>query len=94
MSQIDLSQRMWLIAQEIVHMFKNTKRKKGFLGVKLDFQKAYDRLEWNFLLAVLKAFGFCGKFIQLIHQCISTVQFTLLLNGSKGSNFSPSRGLR
>ena len=94
MSQIDLSQRMWLIAQEIVHTFKNTKRKKGFLGVKLDFQKAYDRLEWNFLLAVLKAFGFCGKFIQLIHQCISTVQFTLLLNGSKVSNFCPSRGLR
>ena len=55
------------LAQEIVHSFKKTQKKKGFLGVKLDFQKAYNRMEWNFLIIVLKAFGFYAKFTSLIH---------------------------
>ena len=51
-------------------------------------------MEWSFLQAVLKAFGFNEQFIKLIQQCISSVQYSLLLNGSSFSTFSPSRGLR
>ena len=83
-----------LLAQEVVHSFSTTKKKKGFVGLKLDFQKAYDRLEWPFLIQVLTIFGFHQKFIHLIYQCISTVSFTLLLNGGKGPRIMPSRGLR
>ena len=64
------------------------------MGVKLDFQKAYDRLEWNFLTLVLKAFGFSAKFTSLIHQCLSTVQFSILLNGGQCPSFLPSQGIR
>ena len=35
-----------VLAQEIVRSFKHMKRKKGFLGLKIDFQKAYDRMKW------------------------------------------------
>ncbi|XP_050248620.1 uncharacterized protein LOC126695864 [Quercus robur] len=83
-----------LLAQEVVHSFSTTKKKKGFVGLKLDFQKAYDRVEWPFLIQVLKNFGFHQKFIHLIYQCISIVSFTLLLNGGKGPRIMPSRGLR
>ena len=83
-----------VLAHEIVHSFKYTGKKKGFLGIKLDFQKAYDRMEWNFLMVVLKAFGLSYSFVNLIHQCLSSVEFTLLLNGGLGPSFSPSRGLR
>ena len=83
-----------VLAHEIVHSFKYTGKRKGFLGIKLDFQKAYDKMEWNFLLVVLRAFRFSNSFINLIHQCLSTVEFTLLLNGGLGPSFSPSRGLR
>jgi hypothetical protein len=81
-------------AQEVVHNFTQSKKRRGYMGVKLDFQKAYDKMEWGFLLTVLKAFGFNEKFVRLIHQCISFVQYTPLLNGSKCSSFSPYRGLR
>uniref|UniRef100_A0A2N9J6I4 Reverse transcriptase domain-containing protein n=1 Tax=Fagus sylvatica TaxID=28930 RepID=A0A2N9J6I4_FAGSY len=82
-----------VLAQEIVHSFKKTKKKKGFVGFKLDFHKAYDSLEWDFIYLVLKAVGFDHRVISLIQQCISTVNFTLLMNGTKSSSFSPSRGL-
>ena len=51
-----------VLAHEIVHTFKHTGRKKGYMGIKLDFQKTYNRMEWSFLLVVLKAFGFSSNF--------------------------------
>uniref|UniRef100_A0A2N9HCG5 protein-disulfide reductase n=1 Tax=Fagus sylvatica TaxID=28930 RepID=A0A2N9HCG5_FAGSY len=46
-----------ILAQEVVHSFKTLKMKKGYIGVKLDFNKAYDRMKWSFLEAVLRAFA-------------------------------------
>lgn len=83
-----------VIAQEIVHNFKKTKKRHGSVGFKLDFNKAYDRLEWGFILAILRAMGFGQKFIKLIYQCLSSMNDTLLLNGSKSCSFSPTRGIR
>ena len=45
-------------------------------------------------MKVLKALGFNEKFSNLIFQCISTVQYSLLLNGGICQSFNPSRGLR
>lgn len=64
------------------------------MAIKLDMAHAYDRLEWKFLLQVLKCFSFNALWRQLIHQCISTVTFSILLNGSPHGRFQPSRGLR
>ena len=83
-----------VLAQEIVHSFKNGKKKKGLVGFKLDFHKAYNCLEWDFIITVLKALGFDQKATNLIYQCISTVSFTLLLNGGKSASFSSTRGIR
>ena len=47
-----------VLAQEVIHSFKQMKRKKGCLGIKLDFHKAYDRMEWKFIEQVLKPLGF------------------------------------
>ena len=83
-----------VLAHEIVHTFKHTGKKKGYFGIKLDFQNAYDRMEWSFLIAVLKAFGFSSNFTKLIHQCLLLVEFTLLLNLGQCPSFFPSQGLR
>ena len=77
----------------MIHSFKRSKKKIGAVGFKLDFHKVCDRLEWNFIITILKAL-FDQKVTNMIFQCISTVSFTLLLNGGKSSSFSPSRGIR
>ena len=51
-------------------------------------------MEWRFILRVLKAFGFNEQFMNLIHQCLSTVHYSLLLNGGICPAFQPERGLR
>ena len=55
-----------VLAQEIVRSFKHMKRKKGFLGVKIDFRKAYDKMEWGFIQRVVRASGFNEQFTNLI----------------------------
>ena len=69
------------------------KRKMGWMGLKIDMEKAYDRLEWNFLLNVLKCFGFPSMWIQWVMQCVTTPSFFILINGSPYGFFRLERGI-
>ncbi|CAL9003043.1 unnamed protein product, partial [Prunus brigantina] len=84
-----------LIAHEAFHRLKLKKKGKNYqLGIKLDMNKAFDRIEWDFLEGVLLKMGFCRKWTSLIMGCLSSVRFSVVLNGKKGRFFKPSRGLR
>ncbi|OMO55184.1 reverse transcriptase [Corchorus capsularis] len=84
-----------LIAQEVFHHLRlKKKRKRCELALKLDLNKAYNRVEWGFLEAVLLKLGFCRKWVSWIMQCISTVSYTLVMNGRPAGEIVPSRGLR
>ena len=50
-----------LILHEVLHQLKITKH-KGIVP-KLDFEKAYDKVNWKFLVEVLNMKGFAGKWI-------------------------------
>lgn len=83
-----------MIAQEIVHYMHNQKGKKGSLLFKIDFENAYDRVNWNFLKLTLRDFGFPELTIRLIMSCITSSSLRLKLNGEKLDSFTPKRGLR
>lgn len=62
--------------------------------LKLDMEKAFDRMEWSFLFRISKYLGFHFQWNRMIEQYISTVSFSILLDGSPFGNFFPQRGLR
>ena len=62
--------------------------------VKIDLEKAYDRLEWSFIKIVLEHFGFPPNIVNLIMNYVSTTSTVILFNGNKLDSFHPSRGIR
>ncbi|GAU49883.1 hypothetical protein TSUD_408220 [Trifolium subterraneum] len=55
-----------LMASDIFHYLKHTNRKNGYVGIKTDMVKAYDRVEWSFLEATLNSMGFPHPMTQTI----------------------------
>ncbi|KAK7245383.1 hypothetical protein RIF29_40223 [Crotalaria pallida] len=83
-----------IIAQELIHSMKRMKRKKSFMTIKFDLEKAYDRLSWGFIRKCLSELNLPACLINLIMNCIITSSFKLLWNGEKTDSFLPSRGVR
>jgi len=83
-----------LIAHEVLHSLRVRKRcATSYMAVKTNISKAYDRIEWRFLEEVLKK-GFDNSWINWIMECVRTVSFSVLINGSPYGQFEPTRGLR
>lgn len=56
----------FVIVQEIMHTMKHKKGREGLMALKVDMETAYDKIEWPFLLEVLKCFGFNSIWIHWI----------------------------
>ncbi|KAL0462465.1 UNVERIFIED_CONTAM: putative mitochondrial protein [Sesamum latifolium] len=77
-----------------MHYLHTKKGKKGYMAIKIDLSKAYDRVEWSFLFRLLEGVGFNETFVNWISQCVSTTSFSLLINGATFDFFRPSREIR
>lgn len=62
--------------------------------LKLDLEKAYDRLRWDSLEDTLRAVGLTEGWVGKIMECVSGPSMSILWNGKKSESFKPSRGLR
>ena len=67
---------------------------KGMMAVKIDLEKAYDRLSWEFIQDTLCDVGLNAAWVRNIMQCVTTPSMAVLWNGSKLDNFLLSRGIR
>ncbi|KAL0287517.1 UNVERIFIED_CONTAM: Retrovirus-related Pol polyprotein from type-2 retrotransposable element R2DM [Sesamum radiatum] len=82
-----------LLTQELFADY-NQQRLPPRCALKVDLQKAYDTVEWDFLRAVLRLFGFPERFIAWIVECVTIPSFSVCLNGAPHSFFRGARGLR
>ncbi|XP_028804491.1 uncharacterized protein LOC114759480 [Neltuma alba] len=83
-----------IIAQEVVHSMRTKTGKVGWMAIKVDLEKAFDRLRWDFILDTLQDARLPSSMITLIMKCISSSSMQVLWNGRPSEPFSPQRGIR
>lgn len=83
-----------VVAKEIIHGMSRLKGAKSMVVVKLDVEKAYDTISWDFLRACLHHLGFHRTLVAKIMICVTSVQYKVRVSGGYNDNFTPKRGLR
>jgi hypothetical protein len=83
-----------IVAQEIAHSFSLASWKSLDFMLKIDFAKAFDKIEWSFIISALARKGLHSHFINLVHACISSPTFSVIINGQSFAKFNSSRGIR
>jgi hypothetical protein len=82
-----------IVAFETLHtMATRLSGNEGFMALKLDMSKAYDKMKWNFLEAMLWKFGFAERWINLLMACVRTVTYSILINGRPYGGLFPLAG--
>ena len=85
----------YFISHEIINWVRKRKKGNCFAGIlKVDLSKAYDRIRLDFVEAMLRKMKFPENWVGWLMQCITTVSYSVLVNGEPSENFFPSAGLR
>ncbi|GJU12575.1 RNA-directed DNA polymerase, eukaryota, reverse transcriptase zinc-binding domain protein [Tanacetum coccineum] len=80
------------ILDELIQWCK--KKRKHLLVFKVDFEKAFDSVRWDFLDDLLFKFGFGGKWRKWIQSCLRSSRGSIILNGSPTEEFQFHKGLK
>ena len=81
-----------IVAHEVLHSI-NSNHSSNFV-IKLDMMKAYDRVEWEYLQAIMLKLGFSEQWVTIVMGLVKSVKFSVLFNGKKLQEFQPTRGIR
>ncbi|XP_071738932.1 uncharacterized protein [Rutidosis leptorrhynchoides] len=81
-----------LIANESISYLKHERAKS--LIFKVDFEKPFDCLNWDFLMEIMQIMGFGAKWRGWIRSCLESASISVLVNGSPTREFKIERGVR
>ena len=81
------------LLQELLRQYSR-KRSSPRCLLKVDFKKAFDSVQWGFIENLLCHLGFPSKFVMLVMQCMSTVSFSVVVNGDINGFFLGKSGVR
>jgi hypothetical protein len=81
------------VAHEVFHSMRNMKGRKGIMVIKVDLEKACDRLRCDFIRDTLIDMGFSIWLVNLMMHYIETTNLSVLWNDNPSSSFTPSRGI-
>lgn len=77
-----------LLVYEVLHAYEQKRTwRNGFLALKLDMSKAYNRVELPFLKGMMLKMGFSSSFVDFILHCISSVSYSIIINGEEMNEF-------
>ncbi|KAH6832231.1 hypothetical protein C2S53_005580 [Perilla frutescens var. hirtella] len=82
-----------VLASEGVNAINRTHEGRN-MALKLDITKAFDTMQWSFLMWMMKIFGFPEKFCAWIHTILASARLSVLVNGSPKGYFSCGQGVR
>jgi hypothetical protein len=75
-----------MVVNEVIDLAKKTG--KECIVLKVDFEKAYDSVDWGFLEYMLQRYGFCRKCIEWMKACGFSGNLSVLINGSPTSEIN------
>ncbi|CAM8971158.1 unnamed protein product [Rhodiola kirilowii] len=85
----------FIVAHEVFNFLRRCKRgSDSYASIKLDMSKAYDRVEWSFLEAIMRKMGFADKWVNRVMRCVSSVTYLVKVNDHLSDVIFPQRGLR
>ncbi|MCH93399.1 LINE-1 reverse transcriptase like [Trifolium medium] len=81
-----------LVVNELIDFAK--RRKDKCLMFKVDFERAYDTVSWNYLEYMMRRMRFAPRWLKWMRACIFNSSMLVLVNGSPTDDFMVRKGLR